>query len=261
MNKTRKRKAFTIVEIVIVIAVIAILASVLIPTFSGIIKRANKSADEQMLTSINLGIAMADEIKNEEDLAKAIDATYGEGAYAKIAPKSAKYGYHYWYDVKNSTVILKTYSEIVALNETSKIDLENINPVATAAVTVAKKATFADTEANNFRMFDNYFILDKGGSVVAESFEALNTGAADLVEKVKALENVKNSSDNKELADALLEKLNKTALVGNDMSYVRNVDMVEKIYFVPGITTIPTFDGTYIAKADNNNSRYSYYCS
>ncbi len=37
-------KGFTIVELVIVIAVIAILAAVLIPTFSGVIDNASKSA-------------------------------------------------------------------------------------------------------------------------------------------------------------------------------------------------------------------------
>ena len=40
MNK----KGFTIVELVIVIAVIAILAAVMIPTFSGIVTKANESA-------------------------------------------------------------------------------------------------------------------------------------------------------------------------------------------------------------------------
>ena len=42
--KRNNKKGFTIVELVIVIAVIAILAGVLIPTFSGIITQANKSA-------------------------------------------------------------------------------------------------------------------------------------------------------------------------------------------------------------------------
>ncbi len=42
MKKINK-KGFTIVELVIVIAVIAILAGVLIPTFSGVIKKANES--------------------------------------------------------------------------------------------------------------------------------------------------------------------------------------------------------------------------
>ena len=47
----KNRKGFTIVELVIVIAVIAILAAVLIPTFSGVIQKANDSAALQEATS------------------------------------------------------------------------------------------------------------------------------------------------------------------------------------------------------------------
>ena len=43
MNK----KGFTIVELVIVIAVIAILAGVMIPTFGGVIENANKTTAKQ----------------------------------------------------------------------------------------------------------------------------------------------------------------------------------------------------------------------
>ena len=50
MTKNNK-KGFTIVELVIVIAVIAILAAVLIPTFGGIIDSAKESAALQEATS------------------------------------------------------------------------------------------------------------------------------------------------------------------------------------------------------------------
>ena len=42
--KNTKKKGFTIVELVIVIAVIAILAAVMIPTFSNVVAKANQSA-------------------------------------------------------------------------------------------------------------------------------------------------------------------------------------------------------------------------
>lgn len=45
--KRNNKKGFTIVELVIVIAVIAILAAVLIPTFSNVIEKANLSSDQQ----------------------------------------------------------------------------------------------------------------------------------------------------------------------------------------------------------------------
>lgn len=47
----KNKKGFTIVELVIVIAVIAILAAVLIPTFSGVIGKANTSARTQEFTN------------------------------------------------------------------------------------------------------------------------------------------------------------------------------------------------------------------
>ena len=45
--KKLNKKGFTIVELVIVIAVIAILAGVLIPTFATVVDKANKSAAMQ----------------------------------------------------------------------------------------------------------------------------------------------------------------------------------------------------------------------
>ena len=54
-------KGFTIVELVIVIAVIAILAAVLIPTFSGVIQKANQSAAQQQAASAEkVALAMSE---------------------------------------------------------------------------------------------------------------------------------------------------------------------------------------------------------
>ena len=46
-------RAFTITELVIVLAVVAILAAVLIPTFSNIVQRSRGSADTQNVRSMN----------------------------------------------------------------------------------------------------------------------------------------------------------------------------------------------------------------
>lgn len=62
MKRTNK-KGFTIVELVIVIAVIAILAAVLIPTYSSLVKKANVSKDTQLIKNLNTALA-ADENKH-----------------------------------------------------------------------------------------------------------------------------------------------------------------------------------------------------
>lgn len=57
----KNKKGFTIVELVIVIAVIAILAAVLIPTFADLVKRANESVDIQIVRQMNL-VLQAEEV-------------------------------------------------------------------------------------------------------------------------------------------------------------------------------------------------------
>jgi type IV pilus assembly protein PilA len=80
--KKMNKKGFTIVELVIVIAVIAILAAVMIPTFGGIIDKANKSSAEQTAKSLwkeAYAIDLSDGIEDGQENGKAItieDATY-----------------------------------------------------------------------------------------------------------------------------------------------------------------------------------------
>jgi len=63
----KKKKGFTIIELVIVIAVIAILAAVMIPTFSNVIAKANESKalqeakNEYTNYSVDLGADIASE--------------------------------------------------------------------------------------------------------------------------------------------------------------------------------------------------------
>ena len=70
--KHTNKKGFTIVELVIVIAVIAILAAVLIPTFSNLIKKANQSSDIQLIRNLNNAVAAA--AKENITIAEAIAA-------------------------------------------------------------------------------------------------------------------------------------------------------------------------------------------
>ena len=70
--KKNNKKGFTIVELVIVIAVIAILAAVLIPTFSSVIKKAKVNNDIQLVR--NLNTALATDNKKHVTMQSALDS-------------------------------------------------------------------------------------------------------------------------------------------------------------------------------------------
>lgn len=92
INMKELKKAFTIVELVIVIAVIAILAAVLVPTFSNMILSAKVSNDNQTVAALNVALAAASSqgsVSSEEDLRKAVDDVYGSGFYDSMQPESA----------------------------------------------------------------------------------------------------------------------------------------------------------------------------
>ena len=77
--KRNNKKGFTIVELVIVIAVIAILAGVLIPTFAGIVAKANASKalqEAQNAYKEAYALAIAD--------GKIVEKTAGEGEVVEV---------------------------------------------------------------------------------------------------------------------------------------------------------------------------------
>jgi Tfp pilus assembly protein FimT len=58
---------FTIVELVIVIAVIAILSSVLIPTFSELITKSKVASDTQLVKNLNISLATYECVNDTEN--------------------------------------------------------------------------------------------------------------------------------------------------------------------------------------------------
>ena len=63
-----KRKAFTIVELVIVIAVIAVLAAVLVPTFASVINNAEESNAMQEAKNAYIDYLAATDVTNPKSM-------------------------------------------------------------------------------------------------------------------------------------------------------------------------------------------------
>ena len=93
--KTKKpscRKGFTIVELVIVVAVIGILSAILIPTFIHLTAKANQAADETLIKNINTVLAMsrAKEGKNDTMHDALDDALDGGFKIENLTPRGEK---------------------------------------------------------------------------------------------------------------------------------------------------------------------------
>ena len=99
------KKAFTITELVIVIAVIAILAAVLIPTFTTLIDRANRSSDESAVYNMNL-ILSSDEAMNgkPENVSQAMDILSEAGMDAREYRALAK-NHTFFYNLQENRVM------------------------------------------------------------------------------------------------------------------------------------------------------------
>ena len=176
MKKSNK-KGFTIVELVIVIAVIAILAAVLIPTFSGLVKKANLSSDKQAVRQMNIALA-ADEAKNGKpaNLTKAREVLVAAGyAGDYLKPVTAGHAFFWSQD----------------LNIIGLIDLETpteVNGTKVSDYSLAYPTDNADATNAFGKYFNNWFNLSKYDEAISEKVSNAIKNATNGVISITDLE-------------------------------------------------------------------------
>lgn len=140
-NQQKKRRGFTLVELVIVMAVIAILAGVLIPTFVGMLNKAKGSADTQLAKSMSSALGAYK--FNREGNPSASDIR--EFVQINDLVPTNQENLSFWLNMNTYEVVLKTANElnqtVQAANKKSDV-LEEIIP--------------------------GYMLLDTGGSKLGE---------------------------------------------------------------------------------------------
>ena len=140
-NQQKKRRGFTLVELVIVMAVIAILAGVLIPTFVGMLNKAKGSADTQLAKSMSSALGAYK--FNREGNPSASDIR--DFVQINDLVPTNQENLSFWLNMNTYEVVLKTANElnqtVQAANKKSDV-LEEIIP--------------------------GYMLLDTGGSKLGE---------------------------------------------------------------------------------------------
>ena len=173
MKKQNKKRGFTIIELTIVVSVIAILSAVLIPTFSGVIKRANLSADEQAVRAINLELAGADDsdlanLASVEEYLNELGLTIND-----YKPVSKNYKFAYapslkkvvLVDSNNKVVYPKEYAnQEVTVENAVEDEVVELSPADDLALIAASRGGEIVVPAENLAM-DTALYLTKNTTV------------------------------------------------------------------------------------------------
>lgn len=166
--KASKKRGFTIVELVIVIAVIAILAAVLIPTFANIIQKANVANDVALARNMNT-ILIADEATNgrSTDMYDVLIALEQGGFKLENLNPRADGNVFAWDKANNQIVYLDKKNPDKPIFQAKEIG-DNKGDLY---ITTRKAEVFADYPGYSY-----YFASDISGDITLDEGSCLDTG-------------------------------------------------------------------------------------
>ena len=182
MKKLNNKKGFTIVELVIVIAVIGILAGVLIPTFSGIVRNANQKA---ALSDVRAVLTNALNMSSTAQLAgKTTDGTNSKYQtvfvmnYSKKTENAPEYAYGY--DGNELVALNIEYAKVAPMGmKADGLDLDIVNSVLLSSKAITATPSGEGDNATTTYTLNSLTksILEKtygvSGITVAKSGDAL----------------------------------------------------------------------------------------
>ncbi len=209
--KASKKRGFTIIELVIVIAVIAILAAVLIPTFANIIQKANVANDVALARNMNT-ILIADEATNgrSTDMYDVLIALEQGGFKLENLNPRADGNVFAWDKANNQIVYLEKGSTkpIFQAKEIgdNKGDLY---------ITTRKAEVFADYPGYSY-----YFASDISGDITLDEGSCLDTGEFALNGNVSVV--TKNDVE-------IHGTINGTITVNSPSGKITNYSVVENV--------------------------------
>ena len=247
MRIKRTKKGFTLVELVVVIAVIAILASVSVGAYFGITESAKVSADTQIIAQLNTVTSIYkvdNEIESEEDLKEIIESTFlDENYFEKIAPSSANQGNHYWYKIDSQTFVLAKTKDLLT------------------SVKNKERSSFS-FESNNIRsnlIEGGYYLLDRAGSLLADvikSFKNISNGE-EYLDVINNIDKLSGDANDGILNNVLESYFATTAYVTNSGVYrYNNLDILNNVSFANDLVNIGS--NIYLYNKETKELEYNF---
>lgn len=225
MKKNVNNKGFTLVELIIVIAIIGILAAVLIPTISGYITKAHRGRDVELAGHMTTDVTL---------YATEYDVNINEFTGVDVRTillfkdydlKPRKDGWVFAFD--------KTTNQVVVLD---------INKDGTVSSNSAPSDPIDPTHIE-----DNYYLVSKGNSNIEKAVDLMTN-----------LESVGDYTSALALAGAnyqsIIEKFDpsNTLFISNSDVYTTATNSITKIVVLEQTSSLPLIDSTTYDKLDSN---------
>lgn len=150
-----KKKAFTLVELLVAIAIVAVISTVSVVGYTSFIKKADISNDETLVRQLN-SFLDAYRVSNgnlevtPENAREVILSVMEKGKVAELVPNSAKYGYHFYLDFSEGK------AKFALKHNDDAFGADSQNAVPEMCFT-KNSLFFADTQGNDLADFVNKF--------------------------------------------------------------------------------------------------------
>jgi len=235
MNTNKANKGFTLVELIVAMAIIVILASVTFIGFRNYIVKANMSKDMEMVTEINT-IIRAESIM--EDFDRPEDLTEARAMIDRITNDRFPYearvdGYHFWFHLGRLEVMLSTVEDMVSWSDTESL--------GSKTMTLSERPSI-----QQFNLLPEGFLYEESRPVLFLEFEG-----SPLADVISAFGNVTDHQTYTELYDMIeagrLDPISREKLITlfgstifstNDGNFMMDDAVAGQIFFAQGIETI-----------------------
>ena len=234
MNKMKHKKGFTLTELIIVIVIIGILASVLIPSLTNYIKKAKISNQVSNATNMSKELAayvVANEIDESLSTSMVISLVEDWG----YSLDGGIEGYSYWYDASKNrihyskTANVLTDGAILAAGESNfvrEIETLNVNHL---------NLRFIDQSKTIYReLIDTVYNLPSLGNNNAQGMDDYLT---DMINKLSS------SAANTVVKNFFEEyKTTETAYISSNGSFICSTSEIKRLIIEEGTTKIEKID-------------------